>query len=90
MHVPNLTLDKPIYAGFCILELSNLKMCNLHYSHFKKHYPENCQLLYTDTDSLYLNIYAQEKIYSELKGKFEEILDLSNFDSHYEAYSEVS
>ena len=89
MHMPNLILDKPIYAGFCILELSKLKMYELYYNNFKKHYREKCQLLYIDTDSLYLNIYTQGNVYSELKEKFEEILDLSNFNSHHEAYSEV-
>ena len=65
-------------------------MYDLYYSNFQKRHRENCQLLSIDTDSLYLNSYTQKKIYSELKEKFEEILDSSNFDSHYEAYKEVN
>lgn len=87
MHIPNLVLDKPIYAGFCILELSKLRMYDLYYSHFKKFYRNDCCLLYIDTDSLYLSISTRGDIYSELKEKFGEILDLSNFNPHHTAYS---
>ena len=46
-----LTLNKQIYVGFCILELSKLLMYKLHYDYVLKTF-NDVKLLLTDTDSL--------------------------------------
>ena len=57
-----LTLNKPIYAGFCILELSKLLKYQFHYKHVLK--TLNAKMLLTDTGSLVYgikddNVYGQ-------------------------------
>ena len=47
----SLTLNKPIYVGFTVLELSKWEMYNFHYNLMKKKF-KRCILLLTDTDSL--------------------------------------
>ena len=58
-----LTLNKPIYVGFCILELSRLIMYQFHYDYVLKSF-NNVNLLFRDTDSLVYeirngNVYEQ-------------------------------
>ena len=47
---PVLTLNKQIYVGFTVLELSKWLMLDFHYNFIKKHF--DAELLFTDTDSL--------------------------------------
>ena len=46
-----LTLNKPIYVVFCILELSKLLMYQFHYDYVLKTF-NSIKILFTDTDSL--------------------------------------
>ena len=60
-------MDKPVYAGLSILDLSKLSMAKFHYDTFKKLYPaDRSQLLYTDTDSL-LYAVITENVYNDIK-----------------------
>ena len=45
----SITLDKPIYVGFCVLELSKLLMYKWHYEIMTEHF-SICILCFTDTD----------------------------------------
>ena len=77
-----LTLNKPIYVGFCILELSKLKMYQFHYNYVLKTF-NNAKLLFTDTDSLVYEI-KDGNVYDQcFKGKH--LFDLSGYpkDSIY-------
>ena len=50
-----LTLNKPIYVCFCILELSKLLMNQFHYDYVLKTF-NSVKLLFTDTDTLVYEI----------------------------------
>ena len=53
-----LTLKKPIYVGFTVLELSKWLMYEFHYNFIKKHF--DAELLFTDTNSLTYQIKPKD------------------------------
>ena len=80
-------MDKPIYLGFAILELSKLHMYETYYDTLQPYYgQENIQLHYMDCDSFVLSIKS-ENIIKNLKN-LEDIFDFSNIDENHELYSE--
>ena len=46
----DLTVNKPIYVGFTVLEFSEWLMYDFHYNFIQKNF--DTELLFTDTDSL--------------------------------------
>ena len=61
MHKSNLILNKPVYTGMTILDNSKILMYDFFYNELKKkQYGPRCELLYTDTDSLLLEIKTDD------------------------------
>ena len=70
-------MDKPIYLGFTVLELSKLLMYETYYDILQPYFgQENIQLHYMDTDSFVLSVNTKD-IIKDLKN-LEDILDFSN------------
>ena len=69
-----LTLDKPIYVGFIILDLSKYFFYNFHYNYIKKH---NAKLLFTDIDRLVYEVKTDD-VYEDFY-KDKHLFDLSNY-----------
>ena len=57
---PVLTLNKPIYVGFTVLELTKWLMYDFHYNFIKKHF--DAELLFTDTYSLTYKMHSMTTI----------------------------
>ena len=72
---PVLTLNKPIYVGFTVLELTKWLMYDFHYNFIKKHF--DAELLFTDTDSLTYEIKSED-VYEEFF-KHKHLFDFSNY-----------
>ena len=72
---PVLILNKPIYVGFTVLELSKWLMYDFHYNFIKKNF--NAELLFTDTDSLTYKMKS-ENVYEEFF-KRKNLFDFSNY-----------
>jgi len=65
MHKRQLVLNKPVCTGMTILENSKILMYDFHYSILKARYGPRCDLVYTDTDSLLLDIHTDD-IYQDM------------------------
>ena len=68
-----LTLNRPAYAGMCILNLSKTLMYDFHYNYIKQKYDNKAKLLFTDTDSLTYEIQTDD-VYADFwsdKDKFD-------------------
>ena len=70
-----LTLNKPIYVGNTVLELSKLAMYEFHYD-FMKSEVDIFTLLYLDTDSFIYEIINED--FYEIIYKHKELFNLSN------------
>ena len=81
-----LTLNKPIYVGFSVLDLSKLLMYDWYYNKLKKKYGENCTLLYTDTDSLLVDIKTND-IYKDMS-ETKEDYDFSDYPKDHKLHDE--
>ena len=79
-------MDKPIYLGFSVLELSKLLMYETYYDKLQPYFGQkNIQLHYMDTDSFVLSVNTKD-IIKDLKN-LENIFDFSNLDKNHEIFS---
>ena len=78
----SLILNKPMYVGFTVLEISKWEMYNFHYNFMIKKF--NTKLLFTDTDSLCYEIH-EKNIYQKIY-KYKELFDLRNFSVNSKYY----
>ena len=79
----SLPLNKPIYVGFTVLEISKWKMNNFHYNFMIRKF--NTRLLFTDTDSLCYELHENIHTYKKMH-KYKELFDLSNFPTSSKYY----
>ena len=66
-------MNKPVYLGQAILDLSKIVMYEFHYDYMKPKYGENLKLCYMDTDSLVYHIKTEdfyEDIAEDVKERF--------------------
>jgi len=81
-------LDKPIYAGFSILDLSKLHMYDFHYNVMKPKYGDKIKLMMTDTDSFVYQIETED-FYKDMYDN-KEHYDMSEYDEGYQYYDETN
>ena len=60
MKKTKVKMNKPIYLGFSILDVSNILMYEFWYDYMKPKYEEKVKLCYTDTDSFICHIKTED------------------------------
>ena len=80
--------NKPIYIGACILETSKLHMYQFWYDHLKNKYNNKVELIYTDTDSLIIQVETDD-IYKDM---FEDknLYDFSEYPKNHPNYDIIN
>ena len=78
MKKTSLTMNKPVYLGMCILDLSKIIMYDFHYNYIKSKYGDKAKLLFTDTDSLMYEIQTED-FYKDISGDVKDRFDTSDY-----------
>ena len=81
-----LILDKPIYVGFSVLELSKLLIYKFHYEYVKNKF--DARLFFTDTDSLVYEIKGEDVYEKSFQDKG--LFDFSNYPVNSKYYNPKS
>ena len=72
-------MNKPVYVGLSILELSQIVMYEFWYDYVKPKYGENAKLCYMGTDSFIVYIKT-EGIYADISKDVKARFDTSNYE----------
>ena len=72
-------MNKPIYLGLSILEISKILMYEFWYDYMKPKYGNNVKLCYMDTDSFIMSIKTED-LYKGIANDVEKIFDMSNYE----------
>jgi len=81
-------LNRPVYTGQVVLDISKEIMYDFHYNVIKEKYGDRVQVLGTDTDSLIYKIETQD-IYIDM-GEMLDYFDTSDYDKEHALYSIVN
>ena len=83
MKKTKVVMTKPIYVGMTVLDLSKLLMYDFYYGYVKEKW-EKCSLLYTDTDSLMLEIETED-FFADIAGDVKKWFDTNNYSKELAA-----
>ena len=76
----NVKMNKPIYLGMTILDVSKILMYEFWYGYLKPKYKENLNLCYVDTDSFIFGIKTKDW-YKAISDDIEQRFDTSNIQT---------
>ena len=79
MKKTKVKMNKPIYLGLSILEISKTLMYEFWYDYMKPKYNDNVKLCYMGTDSFIMNIKAND-FYEDIASDVENRFDTSNYE----------
>ena len=82
MKKTSLVMNKPVYLGVCILDLSKTIMYDFHYNYIKPMYKDKAKLLFTDTDSLMYEIETED-FYKDISGDVKDRFDTSDYPENH-------
>ena len=79
MKKTKIKMNKPIYLGLPVLEISKTLMYEFWYDYMKPKYGNDIKLCYIDTDSFIMNIKTND-FYEDIAKDVENRFDTSNYE----------
>ena len=79
MNKTKVKMNKPIYLGLSILEISKILMYEFWYDYMKLKYGDNVKLCYIDTDGFIMHIKTED-FYKDIADDVEKRFDTSNYE----------
>ena len=79
MKKTKVKMNKPIYLGLSMLEISNTLMYEFWYDYMKPKYNDKVKLCYIDTDSFIMKIKTND-FYEDIASDIENRFDTSNYE----------
>ena len=85
MNKTKVKMNKPIYLGLSILDISKTLMYEFWYDYMKPKYGNDVKLCYMDTDSFIMSIKTND-FYKDIANDVEKRFDTSNYEviDHYQ------
>ena len=81
MKKTEVKMNKPVYLGQAILDISKTLMYEFWYNYIKPKYQEKARLCYMDTDSFIMHIKTED-FYKDIGNDVEKQFDTSNYDKN--------
>ena len=79
MNKTKVKMNKPIYLGLSILDISKILIYEFWYDYMKPKYNDNVKLCYMDTDSFIMNIKTED-FYKDIANDVGKRFDTSNYE----------
>ena len=81
MRKTKVKMNKPVYLGMSILDISKTLMYEFWYDYLKPKFKDKAKLCYMDTDSFVINIFTED-FFEDTNKNVEIWFDTSNYDDN--------
>ena len=81
MKKAKVKMNKPVYLGMSVLDLSKTLMYEFWYDYVKRKYNDKAKLCYMDTDSFVINVFTED-FFEDINNDVKRWFDTSNYDQH--------
>ena len=81
MKKTKVKMNKPVYLGMSILDISKTLMYEFWYDYVKPKYKDKAKLCSMDTDSFVINIFTED-LFEDINNDVERWFDTSNYDEN--------
>ena len=81
MKKAKVKMNKPVYFGMSLLDVSKTLMYEFQYDYIKPKYKDKAKLCYMDTDSFVINIFT-ENVFEDINNDVARWFDTPNYDEN--------